>query len=189
MNGIIILDGPDACGKTTLQERIVETYVADKIHLTYPAPDNYKDMFEYQLLELLKAIEMSKSNLVVIDRHWISEMIYAKVFRGGSPWPYMPYVMDALCRFNGVLYILCLPGSIEEAVQRHRDNIDPAHPYDDDKFRELLTEYNDFYIKTGANRLDMLKYTIERNGDDMGRFAADAMKQLISIRKLVEAWK
>jgi len=189
MNGIIITDGPDACGKSTLQQAIVEKYGAVSVHLTYPAPEQYQNMFDYQLDELLKAIDLSAENLVVIDRHWISEMIYAKVFRGGSPWPRMPYVMDALCRFNGVLYILCMPGTIEATVKRHRENIDSNHPYSDEKFTELLQEYNNFYLKTGAARLDMLRYTIERNGDNLDRFITDAVRQLLSIRRMLAAWK
>jgi thymidylate kinase len=188
MNGIIITDGPDACGKTTLQKAIVEKYGAISKHLTWNEELN-KRMFDYQLDELLEAIDLSTDNLVVIDRHWISEMIYAKVFRGGSPWPRMPYVMDALCRFNGALYILCMPGTIEGTVERHRENIDSNHPYSDEKFRELLHEYEDFYRKTGSQRIDMIRYTIERNGNDMEQFISDAMKQLINVRKMVNAWK
>ena len=47
MRGLVILEGPDACGKTTLAEKMVELWGGKYIHLTYVK--GRKAMFECQL--------------------------------------------------------------------------------------------------------------------------------------------
>lgn len=168
MEGIIILDGPDASGKTTLQEHLVKHYGAIPIHLTYNK-DVASRMFDYQTENMLKAIELSQDNLVVVDRHWISEKIYAKVFRGGSPWPMMGQMMDRVWRKHAAIYVMCLPLNYDTGIKRHKENIDASHPYDDVKFQELLAEYYDFAVDF-ALRKDVVQYCLETHGQHLDDF-------------------
>lgn len=180
MEGIIILEGPDASGKTTLQQYLVDHYGAIAIHLTYNdkvAPR----MFDYQTEEMIKAIELSKDHLVVVDRHWISEQVYAKVFRGGSPWPMMGRMMDRVWRKHAAIYILCLPFSLTDGVTRHRNNLDQTHPYSDEKFMELLGEYADF-ASDFQMRKDVLTYSIEAHGDSLDHYCKRVMDKVTSWR-------
>jgi thymidylate kinase len=174
--GIIVLDGPDACGKTTLQQAFVEQAGAIPIHLTYPAP-NGLSMFEYQTREMVNAIKLSDANLVIVDRHWISEKLYAKVFRDGSPWPLMGQMMHYILLKQAALYILCLPHTIPLTLKRHNENIDQKHPYPDDKFTELLNEYLDFWEERAYNFFFM-RYRIEFEGADMRFFISQALERL-----------
>jgi thymidylate kinase len=183
MTGIIILDGPDACGKTTLQQELVLRHGAYPIHLTYPAPDGLT-MWEYQTREMVHAISMSATRLVVVDRHWISERLYAKVFRGGSPWPHMGRMMHRVWMKHSAVYVLCLPASIELGVKRHNENLDEKHPYPDDKFEELLHAYLDF-AATVAHNPFYQQYRIEIEGQHISSFMAlvlDKMNRLQSIQ-------
>lgn len=181
--GIIILDGPDACGKTTLQNYIVENYGAIPMHLTWNK-DLAPHMFEYQTDEMYKAIQLSQDNLVVVDRHWISELIYAKVFRNGSPWPLMGRMMDRVWRKHAAIYIMCTPSrnNFDLTIERHKANIDAAHPYPDDKFRELLETYHSFTMKFNK-RKDVIVYDLAEDGKDLPFFCDKVIcKQLQSWR-------
>lgn len=81
--GIIILDGPDGCGKTTLAKHLEEKYGAYYMHLTWSEKLNER-MFDYMAEALLHAERIAKNKLVVIDRHMLSELVYATVYRDGS---------------------------------------------------------------------------------------------------------
>lgn len=184
--GIFILDGPDACGKTTLQQSFVAQYGAIPIHLTWNK-ELAPRMFEYQVEEMQKAIALSKDNLVIVDRHWISEVLYAKVFRGGSPWPLMGRMIDRVWRKHAAVYIMCLPHKsllgINAAVDRHEANLDPKHPYPTEKFQELLREYLDFYYQGMFFRDDFINYTIEYEGRDILKFMSKAITRLELLRQ------
>lgn len=106
MSGLIIIDGPDAAGKTTLAKRLVSEHNGTYIHLTY-----VKDgMYEYQLNQLLYVINMSKEQLVVVDRHWMSEICYANAYRdGATDVGVKARLFQALILLAGGVYIYALP--------------------------------------------------------------------------------
>jgi thymidylate kinase len=200
MPGIIVLDGPDCTGKSTLQDYLVREKGAVGIHLTYNA-DVGPRMFEYQTEWMVKAIEYSRDNLVVIDRHWISEAIYAKVFRGGSPWAHMGRMMDRVWMKHAAVYVLTLPLDINDAVKRHNENLDPSHPYDEAKFKELLHCYLDLYEGNPecvgddyasqltrswpmCDRPDVLTYRIEEEGRDIKKFVDNLLHYAASWRSM-----
>lgn len=113
MKGIIILDGPDASGKTTLANKLLEKYEGTYIHATYKFS---KKMPIYHAAILRKALKLSKSRLVIIDRLHISEYIYAKVFRGGTPWPEVFRMFNSFCREMNIPIILCVPETVERGL-------------------------------------------------------------------------
>jgi hypothetical protein len=112
-HGVVILDGPDAVGKTTLAQELKRQAgkCVKYIHLSYKYP---RHMFTYQLAALHWAHKWSYYGLVIIDRQWISEGIYANVYRGGSAWPHMGRMMDRAFRGMGTMNVLCLPQNIED---------------------------------------------------------------------------
>ncbi len=141
--GIVILDGPDASGKSVLADAFADMYHGQIIHLTYNK-DVGPVMFDYQTDKMMEAIEESQEHLVIVDRHWMSENIYANTFRGGSPWPLMGRMMDRVWMKQAAIHVVCLPDNLESAVEMHRKNMDASHPYEDDKFRELASRYRRF---------------------------------------------
>jgi len=80
--GIIILEGPDGAGKTTLAEFLKKEYGAYVMHSTW-SPELEADMEKYMEITTRMALEISQNQLVVLDRHWLSELVYSDVFRGG----------------------------------------------------------------------------------------------------------
>lgn len=111
INGIIVLEGPDGVGKTTLAETLVHMFGAVNYHQTYRWKNN---MPAYHSGVLHHAIKLSRSRLVVLDRLWLSEAIYAAAYRGGTRWPQLARMLDRVGLTYGALNVVCLPPSLEE---------------------------------------------------------------------------
>ena len=137
--GVIVIEGPDGAGKSTLAEHLSYGRKVKKIHMTYRQKNN---MFNYQLAALSLAERwVGQGYTVVIDRHWPSELVYGKVCRGGSRWPHMSRMMDRVLRKIGVCYVMCLPGTVDELVENHKKLIDDDHPYDDQQYKLIAASY------------------------------------------------
>lgn len=137
MKGIIILEGADATGKTTLAKELVKQFNGHYMHLVYRWP---KKMFTYQLAAAHRAIKLSQDKLVVIDRHWMSEWVYAKVFRGGTLWPEEGRMMDRLFRRFGATTIIC---ATDDSDQYEKD-FNEAKEIRPELFKNCVS-VNEFY--------------------------------------------
>lgn len=112
---IIVIDGPDACGKTFLARKFCEQYGGRYLHLTLR-----KKMLEHQAVSLHLAAKWSVNHPVVIDRHWISEQIYGGVYRSGSPLGIQASRLDCLfADVLGAVYVITLLGSVKETFMAH----------------------------------------------------------------------
>lgn len=137
MRGIILLEGPDGSGKTTLANRLIEKYGGVYIHAEYRFKNK---MPQYHGAILHKAWELSKKQLVIIDRLHISEMIYAKVFRGGSPWPWMLKHFNRVLKMIGACTILCIPRDVETGIKWF-EQAKQERPEMYDDIRDVIQEY------------------------------------------------
>lgn len=121
MRGLILLDGPDCAGKTTLANKLVEQVAARKgeaviHHLGMPEPGTCWDMHAGALLDYIE--EMLQGKVVIADRHFLSEGVYAAVYRDGSEYPFTMRYMDMLFdRWRGLKVICCPP--IDRVVETH----------------------------------------------------------------------
>lgn len=78
---IILIEGPDSTGKTSLYNAINNLTKAAYIHITKPKDDteqSYLDMYK-NTLEAAKLIRAT-GQYVVLDRHLISNIIYDRIF-------------------------------------------------------------------------------------------------------------
>lgn len=120
MHGIILLEGADCTGKTTLANAISEKY-KDKclyIHNTW-----YKgmDVRDEHWKSLNKAFEAYDDGLlVIIDRHWISEQIYSTIYRNGPEYNEDIDEMLYGLRKRNALTIICSPPVIY-TINKHRE--------------------------------------------------------------------
>lgn len=116
---LLILDGPDATGKTTYAETFQRMFPNTTYeHLTY-IKDN-REMFMANYRALLKAEACLRSGRsFILDRGWMSENIYSRVYRGGSGLSLHARILDRIIRRLGGLYIMATPHP-DSAAERHR---------------------------------------------------------------------
>jgi len=119
--GIIVLDGPDACGKTTLADEIKTVCNRLEIPFQYQhAEYRFKErIFQYHEAILRKAIRFSQTGIAVIDRlHW-SEYVYSRVYRSGSKWPLQWRYFERLLQKHSALQVICCGKNPAEVVEWH----------------------------------------------------------------------
>lgn len=180
---IIILEGPDGAGKTTLGQHMAKQLNGTYLHLSYRWPNH---MFEYHTAAIRWAIRKSHKQPVIIDRWWPSEALYAAEYRGGSKWPQMGRMLDRVARKHGAVYVYCLPTDLvqyrarfdklkEERAEMYDNTVGVAQRYLDlwdGKHIEDTGNYADLLARTGGvkNRRDHIYYSIEMYGHCMDYF-------------------
>ena len=100
---IIIIEGADGSGKTTLAEQLSKQTKYPIIHKSNPKTEMEKLS---QMGEYLQMVRSSKN--FIFDRCWYSEMAYGPVFRDKSyiSYPQM-YELEAQLAKAGALIIYC----------------------------------------------------------------------------------
>ena len=79
---IVVLEGPDCAGKTTLAQRLAESRRASVIVTNGPPPDGVA-LLDHYSSQITRAIA-SPNRLTVFDRLHAGELIYGPLFRGQS---------------------------------------------------------------------------------------------------------
>lgn len=140
LKGVIVVEGPDCSGKSTLCNQLAELSGGKVIHMTYRFKNN---MFEYNTAVLRQTAKLSKEKLVILDRSYLSEIVYAKVFRNGGRWPLIDRFIEPVLASLNYMGIYCDPydGDIEKQVSAHSAAQDPDHPYNDSNYRKVVETY------------------------------------------------
>lgn len=105
--GIIILEGADAAGKTTLANVFRERYGARYLHGKL-----FNDPWRSHLAIARYALKLADTRLVVVDRHWLSHLAYGAVFDNGR-YDVAARALDRLWRRAAALTVLCVPHDAE----------------------------------------------------------------------------
>jgi len=139
--GVIVVEGPDCSGKSTLCNQLAELSGGKVIHMTYRFKNN---MFEYNTAVLKQAWELSQTQLVILDRCYLSEIVYAKVFRNGGQWPLIDRLIEPVLQRLDYMGIYCDPfdGDVDSQVQAHAKQKDEAHAYEDEGYRKVVEQYS-----------------------------------------------
>jgi len=111
---IIVLEGPDGVGKTSLALALQKYIGARYVHLTYRFRDK---MDVYHLAAIRFCARLARYQPVILDRWWISEIMYAEAYRGGSRFIKRHFFLEHVANKLGVTYVVCLP----ENRQRYLD--------------------------------------------------------------------
>lgn len=157
MKGIIILEGPDSCGKTTLAKRLANDYNGIIFHQTY----RFKNKIPiYHLAVLRKALKLSKEKLVILDRLHISEYIYGKIYRNEQRWPWMLNTFNSLCRELNIPIIMCLPYSVNQGLKWF-NKAKNERPEMFDDITKIIQEYIIYNDKNPA----FIEYNRQNNDD------------------------
>ena len=100
---IIIIEGPDGSGKTTLAKQLSQQTGWSIVHRSQPKSEEEKAQMMQGYIDALK---MGKN--MIFDRCWYSEMAYGPTMRDESviSYPQM-YALEALAAKHGALIIYC----------------------------------------------------------------------------------
>ena len=99
---IIIIEGPDGSGKTTLANKIKDQTGYILLHRSHETDAGAASLFE----EYAQVIKAGKN--CIMDRSWYSEMVYGPVMRDGSDISFhQMYELERLLAKNGALVIHC----------------------------------------------------------------------------------
>lgn len=193
VRGIIILEGGDCSGKTTLARRLIDRYGARYIHNGV-----HRDVWKRHVAAFRYARRLAEDYLVVIDRLWLSEQIYGQIFRGGPAYDMGAWWLDKTLQDLGALTVLC----VRDDQQRHNDHFAVMRQQRDEKFKDIrdvvklyadlvhgdMTKSGDTYldnwIRFGdyAKRDDVMLYDMDKTV--AGKASGHVMSRLDYLREL-----
>lgn len=114
---IIILEGPDNAGKTTLAQALTKSFQALTWRLTKSfgtmntihasGKSSFHSAMDVYHEEILNIVEMNGGTWI-LDRHWPSEVVYKKIFRPTSCPGYDHKIFMSRIKRHKHLYVICL---------------------------------------------------------------------------------
>jgi thymidylate kinase len=156
---IFVLDGPDGTGKTTLAEGLVDCLGAKYIHLTYRFKDK---MHLYHGAAIRLCARLAEHQPVVLDRWWISEIVYAEAYRGGSKFTKHYFLLEHVATQLGVTYVICLPKDRERYLQHYEVLKDQRQEMYDEGLNRVYDGYDWFMNQYFAYRENVIRYDMFR---------------------------
>src|SRR5947209_354454 len=114
---MIIVEGPDGAGKTTLIKRLLEDGVINK---SYPSPWQ-DDVLQFEA-NILRAVKENGSNFrVAYDRFFYSELVYGPVIRHRCCFDlHQLHRIHQTINNSASVIVLCLP-PLEEIQLNQKD--------------------------------------------------------------------
>ena len=134
---ILIFEGPDGVGKTTLINYIKQKHKNSfYMHLRV-----HKNMELWHTETVRLAIKKQMQNkLVLIDRHWPSEQFYSYIRNSGPS--YNPKKLYYILKSRGAKYIWCVPEDIARVKENHRINKELRH----EEYDNIDSVIDDYYF-------------------------------------------
>lgn len=156
---IIVLEGPDGSGKTSLALELQKYLGAKYIHLTYRFKDKMH-LYHYAAIRL--CAHLAQHQPVILDRWWISEIVYAEAYRGGSKVIKHHFLLEHIATHMGVTYVMCLPEdrdrylkSFDKLKTEREEMYDEGMSRVYDIYRGFHDEY--LYLKSNVCNYDLFK--------------------------------
>jgi len=199
LRGVIYLDGPNASGKSTLAQELQRRFPNSiSLHCKY----RFKTaMWQYHLAALRRALRFADTGLAIIDRNWLSEEVYAHVYRNGTKWPHQGRILQKLLLKHGVVTVMCIMPEDRVAAQvaAHRQKgyhspqfvSEPGaiahrywHAYYGNQVEKRNTYVDDLMDQGGMQiRKDALCYQLDKDGTDMASAIEHITNKLFFTRQ------
>ena len=162
---IIIFEGPDGVGKTTLINYIKEEFGKDAYYMHLRV---HKNMKLWHKASARHAIKMkNRGKLVLIDRHWPSEQCYSYIYRNGPSYNATP--IYEMLQKERPLYVWCCPEDVSRVKENHRINKEKRHEEYDNIDKVVDFYYQHWFGKPGRNNF-LSKLSPLRERDNFIRY-------------------
>jgi thymidylate kinase len=117
---LIVLEGVDGSGKTTLANAIRDRFDGRVLHrsapIVHPLVEYTADLAEYQ---------PGSGEVLILDRWHLSEWVYGPQYRGQTPLTWVQFqAIDEFLVSKGAILVYC-SGSVSNVVTRLLDRGDP----------------------------------------------------------------
>lgn len=171
---VTIFEGPDGGGKSTIAQEYAQLTQARYVHHGpyKQVGDGLGRMFVESILPALLGYED-----VVLDRCWISEPIYADVFRHGDDrvGPARSRILDRLALRCGAVVVKCLPpwAHVKSTFNGRKDE----EYLDDD--RQLLQVYGQYQHDLNTNLHELEHDYTHHLGESLASVAGTRIKPLV----------
>lgn len=177
---IIILEGVDGSGKTTLAKALCKHLGGKYLHLTYRFKDR---MHLYHTAAIWQCLRYAKHQPVILDRWWPSEKVYADVYRGGTPWPMLGRMLDQVALKHHMTYVFCLPKD-RQTYLSHYEKLKARRT---EMYDEGLNRVYDGFVNLQStffhpDRLDVFDYDFMTDGQNMGKTCQYLLEQTEDYR-------
>lgn len=184
MPKLIIIEGPDCSGKSTLAKHTAIQLNACYIHST-GAKTLHAGMHDYHKSQLQNAeVNLLQGKNVVMDRLWPSELVYGQILRPAMSDKIYDFVeILALVSTLNPVYVFC---DDEDVVVRHERNRNLDHPYSNGQFQRIVEGYRSLYTEMQDTpalpslhhprtppahmKFDVRRYSMLASGATMGTF-------------------
>lgn len=166
LHPIIVIEGPDGTGKTTLANALCERLGATYRHLTYRWPDH---MYLYHWAAIEQCLKDAERGPVILDRWWASELVYAAAFRGGTRWPWLHKMLDRVGLKHRVFYVLAQPDDRTKYID-HFEQLKGKRVEMFDSMTKVYDLFRDWH-HTMKGRMDFMTYDFMRDAKSPEDFA------------------
>src|SRR5690606_37684332 len=157
---IIVLEGPDGTGKTSLAMNLRDHLGARYIHLTYRWPEKM-NLYHYAAIRV--AGHLAQNQPVIIDRWWPSEIVYAEAYRGGSKFLKHYFMLEHVANKIGVVYVMCLPKDRDLYLRHYNELKGKRAEMYDSGMEKVYDGYRSFYDNYMGLRENVCHYDMFRN--------------------------
>jgi thymidylate kinase len=151
MRNLIILEGPDCAGKTTLARELVK-FGFDATHfgadLTLTGADMTKT-YLYHLSKLYKCVQNGHTihhpHHVVFDRCWISEIVYGPIYRGVSRFSHEQVgLLYAAAELADPVIVYCRPKT-ETMIKSFNARIEEEMLDNAEQLQQAINKYDTIF--------------------------------------------
>lgn len=154
---VIIIEGPDLAGKSTLVDKLSKEYPGIVIKVSQRPMTKSKGemiLFKKHLYSVLDYVNHNRqTKTIVFDRFYPTEMVYSKVMRGYDSYDDGDFRdMERVIRARNHLYIYCRP-AIEILHERFHSRGDEH--INIENFDELIARYDRFFSETKMNKIQL----------------------------------
>ena len=182
----IIIEGPDAVGKTTLVTALQKHYGCASVKMK--KEDTFDDVARAEVKAIHIAAMCKEHNMhCIFDRHWISEICYGPLYHNRTDKD-AEYIMDVIKggleeTLNNLLYVICLPSEQDCLKLHEKSYLDRQEDYKpDEQYQYLIKNYHQIYddgmydIEPLRLQKNVLRYDITSTSvDDMVKTIAERL--------------